>query len=108
MRAFACGRRFVTQVTWPWNGCAAGHWKQFWRISSLWAGIQRASCYCQRRSLVKRFARVKRRDGASAKQGNHAMHPDTAMYNKSLEAEEQEICDLLAEQIDKALPEAEN
>jgi hypothetical protein len=36
------------------------------------------------------------------------MHPDTAKYNKSLEADDQEICDLLAGLIDKILPEAEN
>ena len=36
------------------------------------------------------------------------MHPDTAKYNQLLEAEDQEICDLLAGQIDKILPEAEN
>jgi len=36
------------------------------------------------------------------------MHPDTAKYNQSLEADDQEICDLLAGQIDKNLPEAEN
>jgi hypothetical protein len=29
------------------------------------------------------------------------MHPDTAKYNKSLEADDREICDLLAGQIDK-------
>jgi hypothetical protein len=36
------------------------------------------------------------------------MHPDTAKYNQSLDPADQEICDLLAGQIDKALPEAEN
>src|SRR2546430_9886556 len=36
------------------------------------------------------------------------MHPDTAKYNKSLEADDREICDLLAGEIDKGLPEAEN
>jgi hypothetical protein len=36
------------------------------------------------------------------------MHPDTAKYNQSLDSEDQEICDLLAGQIDKLLPEAEN
>jgi len=36
------------------------------------------------------------------------MHPDTAKYNKSLDAEDREICDLLAGEIDKHLPEAEN
>jgi len=36
------------------------------------------------------------------------MHPDTAKYNEALEPDDQEICDLLASQIDKILPEAEN
>jgi hypothetical protein len=36
------------------------------------------------------------------------MHPDTAKYNQSLDPGDQRICDLLAEQIDKHLPEAEN
>lgn len=36
------------------------------------------------------------------------MHPDVIDYNNSLEAEEREICDLLASEIDGALPEAEN
>lgn len=36
------------------------------------------------------------------------MHPDTAKYNKSLEADDRKICDLLAGEIDKGLPEAEN
>ena len=36
------------------------------------------------------------------------MHPDTAKYNESLVPEDQQICDLLAAQIDKVLPEAEN
>jgi hypothetical protein len=36
------------------------------------------------------------------------MHPDIARYNKSLGPQEREICKLLAEQIDEALPEAEN
>ena len=34
------------------------------------------------------------------------MHPDTAKYNQSLAPEDQAICDLLAGQIDKHLPEA--
>jgi len=41
-------------------------------------------------------------------QRSTGMHPDTAKYNQSLEAGDQEICDLLAAQIDKGLPEAEN
>ena len=36
------------------------------------------------------------------------MHPDTVKYNASLDTADQAICDLLAEQIDKGLPEAEN
>lgn len=36
------------------------------------------------------------------------MHPDTAKYNKSLGPDEQEICDLLAREIDRHLPEADN
>jgi len=36
------------------------------------------------------------------------MHPDTSKYNKSLAAGDREICDLLAKEIDKGLPEAEN
>ena len=36
------------------------------------------------------------------------MHPDTAKYNKSLDPDDQEICDLLAGEIDKGLPKAEN
>ncbi len=36
------------------------------------------------------------------------MHPDTVQYNKSLAPADREICDLLAETIDKNLPEAEN
>src|SRR5262245_32582423 len=36
------------------------------------------------------------------------MHADTTAYNKSLEAEERAICDLLAREIDRGLPEADN
>ncbi|MFO0921486.1 MAG: DUF1801 domain-containing protein [Pirellulales bacterium] len=36
------------------------------------------------------------------------MHPDTRAYNESLGETEQSICDLLAAEIDKQLPEAEN
>lgn len=36
------------------------------------------------------------------------MHPDTAKYNQSLTASDQQICDLLAAEIDRGLPEAEN
>ena len=36
------------------------------------------------------------------------MHPDTAKYNHSLDPDNQAICDLLANQIDKLLPKAEN
>jgi len=36
------------------------------------------------------------------------MHPDTATYNRSLAPEDEEICNLLAREIDRNLPEAEN
>jgi hypothetical protein len=36
------------------------------------------------------------------------MHPDTARYNEALAPEAREICELLAAEIDKGLPEAEN
>lgn len=36
------------------------------------------------------------------------MHSDTAKYNRSLDLDDQKICDALAEQIDKNLPDAEN
>lgn len=36
------------------------------------------------------------------------MHPDTVKYNESLAAEDQRICDLLAGEIDRGLPDAEN
>ena len=36
------------------------------------------------------------------------MHPDTTKYNNALDPLDQEICDSLAAQIDKHLPEAEN
>jgi hypothetical protein len=36
------------------------------------------------------------------------MHSDIAKYNKSLAAGERRICDLLAKEIDKNLPEADN
>src|SRR3954468_9470918 len=36
------------------------------------------------------------------------MQADTAKYNASLDPADQAICDLLAEQIGKALPQAEN
>ena len=36
------------------------------------------------------------------------IHPDTAAYNQALEAGDGAICDLLAREIDRALPEAEN
>jgi hypothetical protein len=45
----------------------------------------------------------------SSKQEKRAvMHPDTDKYNRSLAPDEQEICNLLAGEIDKNLPEAEN
>ena len=36
------------------------------------------------------------------------MHADTVDYNESLAPEDREICNLLAREIDRALPEAEN
>jgi hypothetical protein len=36
------------------------------------------------------------------------MHPDTVQYNLSLATADSEICRLLAAEIDRALPEAEN
>ncbi len=36
------------------------------------------------------------------------MHPDTAKYNKSQAPDDRLICDLLAAEIDRHLPEAEN
>ena len=36
------------------------------------------------------------------------MHADTVKYNESLGPQEREICDLLAREIDRALPEADN
>ncbi|RZA21755.1 MAG: DUF1801 domain-containing protein [Lysobacteraceae bacterium] len=36
------------------------------------------------------------------------MHPDTQAYNQAQPAAEKAICDLLARQIDRALPDAEN
>jgi hypothetical protein len=36
------------------------------------------------------------------------VHPNTAQYNEALDPQDHEICELLAEVIDKNLPEAEN
>ena len=36
------------------------------------------------------------------------MHPDTLKYNESLGPQDRDICNLLAREIDDALPEAEN
>jgi hypothetical protein len=36
------------------------------------------------------------------------MHSDTLKYNESLDPQDGEICNLLAREIDEALPEAEN
>ncbi len=36
------------------------------------------------------------------------MHPDTSAYNKKQSVEDMAICNLLAEEIDKGLPKAEN
>lgn len=36
------------------------------------------------------------------------MHPETLKYNKDHEPDHRELCDLLAREIDKGLPQAEN
>ena len=36
------------------------------------------------------------------------MHPETLKYNESLGPQDRDICNLLAREIDQALPEAEN
>ena len=36
------------------------------------------------------------------------MHPDTASYNAALELDDRAICDLLAQEIRRHLPEADN
>jgi hypothetical protein len=36
------------------------------------------------------------------------MHPDTLKYNESLGPQDRDICNLLAREIDQAMPEAEN
>ncbi|NJL30056.1 MAG: DUF1801 domain-containing protein [Thermoanaerobaculia bacterium] len=36
------------------------------------------------------------------------MHPEIAQYNDGLEPQDREICNLLAREIDRVLPEAEN
>ena len=36
------------------------------------------------------------------------MHPETLKYNESLGLQDRDICNLLAREIDQALPEAEN
>ncbi len=36
------------------------------------------------------------------------MHPDTTRYHRTLEPPDRAICDLLAAEIERALPEAEN
>ena len=36
------------------------------------------------------------------------MHPETAKYNKAMASADQQICDLLASEIDRSLSEAEN
>jgi hypothetical protein len=37
-----------------------------------------------------------------------AMHPETVRYNKALDPDDRAICDLLAREIGRGLPEAEN
>jgi TfoX/Sxy family transcriptional regulator of competence genes len=44
----------------------------------------------------------------SSKTKPTAMHPDTANYNHAQAADDQAICNLLAREINRALPEAEN
>jgi len=39
---------------------------------------------------------------------DHVMHPDTAKYHDALVSTDREICELLAREIDRSLPEAEN
>src|SRR5690606_19527511 len=63
---------------------------------------------------------MERRDGMGAPQlvayrsrsmrsrSETAMHPDTRTYNDALAPADQEICELLAVEIDRHLPEAEN
>jgi uncharacterized protein YdhG (YjbR/CyaY superfamily) len=36
------------------------------------------------------------------------MHPDTRQYNEAQTPKDREICQLLAKEIDRSLPEAEN
>lgn len=36
------------------------------------------------------------------------MHPETLKYNEKQEPDHKEVCDLLAREIDRSLPEAEN
>lgn len=36
------------------------------------------------------------------------MHPDTQIYNEALAPSDKQVCDLLAREIDRCLPEAEN
>jgi uncharacterized protein YdhG (YjbR/CyaY superfamily) len=36
------------------------------------------------------------------------LHPETLKYNEKQEAGHKEVCDLLAEELDRSLPEAEN
>jgi hypothetical protein len=51
--------------------------------------LDRGSCWCQL-------------------PGGIPMHADTIKYNKALAPEDRAICDLLAEEIDSGLPDAEN
>lgn len=44
----------------------------------------------------------------AASRGDVKLRPDTARYNRALSSGDQAICDLLAAEIDRKLPEAEN
>jgi hypothetical protein len=50
----------------------------------------------------------RRAENAARRPKDKRMHPDTAKYNESLGPQDREIGHLLAQEIDQALPEAEN
>jgi hypothetical protein len=45
---------------------------------------------------------------SAVNRGDHKLRPDTSKYNRALSPGDQAICDLLAVEIDRKLPEAEN
>src|SRR6516165_1875799 len=47
-------------------------------------------------------------NGARSARRTTVMHPETLKYNESLGPPDRDICNLLAREIDQALPEAEN